>query len=50
MLQAILAFGINGPDVQRCLSVFKDAVSAWPHAKDRRKLPKVLKNPNPNPG
>lgn len=28
MLQAILAVGINGPDVQRCLPVVKDAVSA----------------------
>lgn len=49
MLQAILPVGINGPDVQRCLPVVKDAVSAWLQAKERRKLPKVPKNAIPGP-
>ena len=49
MLQAILAVGINGPDVQRCLPVVKDAVSAWLQGKERRKLRKVPKNAIPGP-
>ena len=49
MLQAILNVGINGPEVQKCRPIVKDAVSAWLQAKERRKLPKVPKNPNSRP-
>ena len=50
MLQAILAVGINGPDVQSCLPVVKEAVRVWLAAKERRKLPKVPQLNNPTPG
>lgn len=50
MLQAILAVGINGPGVQSCLPVVKEAVRTWLQAKERRKLPKVTKSNNPTPG
>lgn len=50
MLQAILAVGINGPDVQSCLPVVKEAVRVWLEAKERRKLPRVPKSNNPTPG
>ena len=47
MLQAILAVGINGPGVQSCLPVVKEAARVWLEAKERRKLPKVPKSDNP---
>ncbi|PFX22249.1 hypothetical protein AWC38_SpisGene13242 [Stylophora pistillata] len=47
MLQAILAVGKNGPGVQSCLPVVKEAASVWLEAKERRKLPKVPKSDNP---
>lgn len=47
MLQAILVVGINGPDVQSCLPVVKEAVRVWLEAKERRKLPNVPKSDNP---
>ncbi|PFX24753.1 hypothetical protein AWC38_SpisGene10654 [Stylophora pistillata] len=47
MLRAILAVGINGPGVQSCLPVVKEAARVWLEAKERRKLPKVPKSDNP---
>lgn len=47
MLQQILAVGINGPGVQSCLPVVKEAARVWLEAKERRKLPKVPKSDNP---
>ena len=35
MLQVILAVEINGPDVQSCLPVVKEAVRVWIEAKQR---------------
>ena len=49
MLQAILAVGINGPDVQSYLPVVKEAVRVWLEAKQGRKLPKVPLSNNSTP-